>query len=72
MGGLSLWHGVIVIIELGMVVLYFVSAIKILNRTGHSGWWSLISIVPIVNVIMLWKFANARWPALENSSESPG
>jgi hypothetical protein len=35
---------------------------KILAKAGFSAWFSLISFVPIVNVIALWIFAFIPWP----------
>ena len=36
---------------------------RILNRAGYSRWWLLAMVVPLVNLIMLWVFAFADWPA---------
>lgn len=36
---------------------------KIWSRSGHSGWWSLLMLVPVVNIAMLWVLAFKRWPA---------
>jgi hypothetical protein len=41
----------------------FIAAVRILHRTGYSGSWSVVALVPIVNVIMLWIFSKADWPA---------
>ncbi|WP_254367060.1 hypothetical protein [Paraburkholderia sp. NMBU_R16] len=38
--------------------------IRIIRRAGYSGWWFLTMFVPIVNIVMLWVFAFAQWPAL--------
>jgi len=38
---------------------------KILVKAGFSGWFSLISFVPIVNVIALWIFAFIPWPNVD-------
>ena len=61
MGGLSVFHLVIVIVVL---ILYFIPVVKILNKAGYSGWWSLLILVPLVNIIMFYVFAFADWPAL--------
>ena len=37
---------------------------KIWKRTGHSGWWGLLMMVPLVNIISLWVLAFKDWPAL--------
>ena len=28
-------------------------------------WWSLLIVIPIVNLIGFWIFAFARWPAID-------
>lgn len=43
---------------------------RILRRTGFSRWWAVLIIVPGVNVVLLWLFAYARWPALEAVADS--
>jgi uncharacterized membrane protein YhaH (DUF805 family) len=40
------------------------ATIRISRRAGYSGWWSLLMLVPIVNVVVLWVFAFSSWPAL--------
>lgn len=37
---------------------------KILLKAGLDGWWALILLVPVVNIIMIWVFAFCRWPNL--------
>jgi len=66
LGGLSVFHFIIVIVVL---VLYFVPIVKILHKAGYSGWWSLIVLVPVVNIIMFYVFAFANWPALGGDAQ---
>jgi uncharacterized membrane protein YhaH (DUF805 family) len=47
-----------------LLVIYLVPVVVILRKAGYSGWWCLIIFVPLVNVIMLYVFAFANWPAL--------
>ncbi len=37
---------------------------KIWTRTGHSGWMSLLMLVPLLNIIMLYVLAFKNWPAV--------
>jgi hypothetical protein len=60
----SIAHFVIGLIVL--VVLLF-PIIKILQKAGYSGWWVLLWFVPIGNIVALWIFAFADWPALHRS-----
>lgn len=59
MGSLSIWHWLIVAFYIALLV---VPVAKILSKAGFSGWWSLLAIVPIVNIICLWVFAFVSWP----------
>ena len=65
LGGLSVFHFILVIVVL---VLYFVPIVKVLQKAGYSGWWSLIVFVPLVNIIMFYVFAFANWPVLRNDA----
>lgn len=38
--------------------------VRIAQKAGYSGWWALVSFVPVLNIVMLWVFAFADWPAL--------
>jgi len=41
---------------------------RIVSRAGYSRWWLITLFVPVLNVIMLWIFAFADWPAARNRS----
>jgi hypothetical protein len=36
--------------------------VRIIRRAGYSGWWILIALVPVVNVVMFLVFAFKEWP----------
>ena len=38
---------------------------RILRRTGHSGWWTLVALIPVVNWICVWVLAFVHWPAVD-------
>lgn len=38
---------------------------RILQKAGFNGWWTLVLLVPVVNIAMIWIFAFKRWPALK-------
>jgi uncharacterized membrane protein YhaH (DUF805 family) len=61
MGAFSGFHLLIVIV---VIAFWLIPAIKILRKAGYSGWWCLLLFVPIVNIVMYWVFAFARWPNL--------
>ncbi|UVE58113.1 DUF805 domain-containing protein [Burkholderia sp. EMB26] len=52
------------LISLVLVAIVVYPYVRIVRRTGHSGWWILTMFVPVLNFIMLWVFAFARWPAV--------
>jgi NADH:ubiquinone oxidoreductase subunit 6 (subunit J) len=56
----------VVIILVVILLPYF----RIFKRTGHNGWWALLMIVPVANIITLYIIAFSRWPALEEKSAS--
>ncbi|HEX4051581.1 MAG TPA: hypothetical protein VHY19_11950 [Steroidobacteraceae bacterium] len=35
---------------------------RVVGKTGHSGAWGLLAVIPLVNVIALWVFAFTEWP----------
>ena len=47
-----------------LVALMVIPYWKLWQRTGHSGFWGLLMIIPLVNIISLWVLAFKRWPAL--------
>ena len=61
MGALSIWHWILLPI---IFLAYFLPTFKIVKKAGYSGWWCLLMLVPIVQIVMLWVFACSRWPAL--------
>jgi len=36
---------------------------KIFSKAGFSGWLSLLMLLPLVNLIMLYFLAFAKWPS---------
>lgn len=39
-----------------------VACVVMLRKAGYSGWWALLGLVPLVNIIMFLVFAFRRWP----------
>lgn len=56
---------VYVLIYIALIVL---PVWRILSKAGYSGAWSLLALIPLVNLIALWVFAFLRWPYEEQSS----
>lgn len=70
---LSTWGvGAIVgvsLLGLAVWIVFLIAYVKIISKAGYSGWWVLIMIVPIVNVIMLLVFAYKEWPVQRELKE---
>lgn len=58
---------VLIAIVFSLAMLY--PYLRILRRTGISGWWFLTIFVPILNVVMIWIFAFAKWPAVDRPNQ---
>jgi uncharacterized membrane protein YhaH (DUF805 family) len=65
MGEISIVHWIIVI---SYVVLITVPVARILRRVGLSGWWCVIALIPVLNMVGLWVLAYVRWPAVDPAS----
>lgn len=59
MGTFSIWHWIIILFYVAIVV---VPCWRIMRKAGFAGAWSLLALVPLVNVIALWVFAFVSWP----------
>ena len=66
MGGISIWQLVIVVMFIIIPVWIWG---RIANKAGYSRWWVALMFIPLVNLIMIWVFAFANWPALEQAEE---
>jgi hypothetical protein len=38
---------------------------RIVKRTRHGGWWSLLVFIPFANFVGLWLLAFIQWPAVD-------
>ncbi len=56
---------VFLVIEIGIGVLSIVAGVKVIAKAGYSGWWFLITLIPIVGFVMFLVFAFSRWPIQE-------
>ncbi|MGZ3274467.1 MAG: hypothetical protein ACXU82_10380 [Caulobacteraceae bacterium] len=52
------------LVQLALLVLGLLAGARILTRLGFNGWWVLLGLVPIANVIGLWMLSQADWPGL--------
>jgi uncharacterized membrane protein YhaH (DUF805 family) len=58
-GSFSLWHWLVVLAALFLVAF---PVFRILRRLGLSGWWTILAVIPWINLVLLWVVAFVRWP----------
>ncbi len=58
-GGISIWQLIIILFIILIPLLIFRPIAK---KAGYSGWWALVMVIPLVNLVMIWVFAFAKWP----------
>lgn len=63
-GGHGLWGLILAAIVL------VIPAWKVVEKAGYPGVWSLLVLVPLVNVLALWLFAFSRWPGAGQSAST--
>jgi uncharacterized membrane protein YhaH (DUF805 family) len=61
MGSFSIIHWLIVLVYAAVIV---VPTAQILRKAGFSRWWSVLAIIPLVNLVALWLFAFSKWRVL--------
>jgi uncharacterized membrane protein YhaH (DUF805 family) len=52
----------LIVLSLVLTIVYIWAYVRIIRRAGYSGWWILIGLVPVVNVVMFLVFAFKEWP----------
>jgi uncharacterized membrane protein YhaH (DUF805 family) len=60
--GLFASLGVLLFVYLAIFVLSILAAVKIVTKAGYSGWWILITLVPLVGTLFIFLFAFSTWP----------
>ncbi len=51
-----------VAVAVAVSLLMLIPYVMIIRKAGWSGWWILVSFVPVVNLVMFLVFAFAEWP----------
>lgn len=63
----SSWLGFLpVLVVIAVLVVVVIPYGRIFKRTGYSPWLSLLTIIPLVNVAVIWWFSLAQWPAFSH------
>jgi Protein of unknown function (DUF2510) len=60
--GLFATLGVTLFIYLAILVLGILAAVKVATKAGYSGWWVLITFIPLVGAVFVFIFAFSTWP----------
>ena len=55
--------GGIGVVGLLLAIIYIWAAVRIIRRSGYSGWWMLTALVPVLNIVMYLLFAFKKTPA---------
>jgi hypothetical protein len=63
-GGASFFAGlgILLFVYIAIAVLGIIAAVKVVSKAGYSGWWVLISFVPLVGSVFILIFAFSTWP----------
>lgn len=61
--------GIGITVAIVVWLVFFIAYIRIIQKAGYSGWWILIGLVPVVNVIMFLVFAYSRWPVQRENDQ---
>jgi hypothetical protein len=59
-GSFVVWCALMFVVWIAVIL---VPVWKIVSRAGFSGFWALLALVPLANLVALWLFAFASWPA---------
>lgn len=62
LGGAVAFFLIFYLVMLAVMILAWVSIVK---KAGYSGWWVLIVLVPIANIVFFLIFAFSEWPVLK-------
>lgn len=63
MGGLSIWHCLIVLI---VWLAWIVPLYQILGKAGFAKGWAFLALFPPVGMVILWVIAFSRWRIPDN------
>jgi predicted lysophospholipase L1 biosynthesis ABC-type transport system permease subunit len=61
---------VFVVIYLVFLVFAIIATVKIVTKAGYSGWWVLIGLVPVANIVFYFIFAFSEWPVLRELADA--
>lgn len=65
---LTIWSALTMLLVLSVPAWIFSRA---LMKAGLSGWWALLGLIPLANIVGLWVFAFADWPNFPAGENRP-
>jgi len=64
--------GIGLAVVIGAYVIMLVAYVRIIQKAGYSGWWVLVGLVPVLNLVMFLVFAFSTWPVLKENERLRG
>ena len=62
--GISIWQLLALVIYPLMIFILVLPFWRITAKAGYNPWLSLLTIIPVVNLIFLYFIAFSNWPSL--------
>ncbi|MCC2313785.1 DUF805 domain-containing protein [Cellulomonas xiejunii] len=59
--------GIGLAVLIGAYVIMLIAYVRIIQKAGYSGWWVLVGLVPVLNLVMFLVFAFSTWPVLKEN-----
>ncbi|ENO87839.1 MULTISPECIES: ankyrin repeat domain-containing protein [Thauera] len=57
------------ILLLGFIGWTLLCCALIARKAGYSGWWSILMVIPIISLVLMWRFPFLKWPALRRQPQ---
>ena len=57
------------ILLLGLIGWTLLCCALIARKAGYSGWWSVLMVIPIISLVLMWRFPFLKWPALRRQPQ---
>lgn len=67
--GIGLPEVIILLVVFGIAIICALFVSRILRKAGFSPWLSILSIIPVINLIFLWVFAFITWPGIDQKMQ---
>lgn len=68
MNHFSLWHWLIALVFWWLAIGW--PCMRILKKMGYGGWWTIVSLIPVANVVGIWVLAIIDWPSKQKGGAS--